>query len=190
MASVVDICNRALQKLGAKRITSLEQDSRNARSCNVAYPSVRDSELRAHPWNCAIKRATLAADATAPDWGRAASFQLPSDFLRKAPPYPEDNYPDIDYQIEGRKILTDETDVLYLRYVAQIIDPNEMDPLLREAISARLAVELSEELSQSSSKKEALKGEYVAIIREARKTNAIENIAQESFEGDWVTSRV
>ena len=56
MASEVDICNRALSKLGAARITSLTEDSVNARACNAMYESVRDAELRAHPWNFAMKR--------------------------------------------------------------------------------------------------------------------------------------
>jgi hypothetical protein len=62
--SVVEICNRALQKLGAARITSLTQDTPNARSCNVAYNVLRKAELRSHPWSFAIKRAELAADAS------------------------------------------------------------------------------------------------------------------------------
>ena len=89
--SEVEICNRALQKIGAKRITSLTQDAPNARACNVAYFVLRDMELRNHPWNFSIKRAELAADATPPDWGRQNSFTLPSDFLCLRPDYPEDN---------------------------------------------------------------------------------------------------
>ena len=63
MASEVDIANRALQKLGAESIVSLTQDSENARACNLCYEPIRDAELRAHPWNFAIKRASLAADS-------------------------------------------------------------------------------------------------------------------------------
>lgn len=189
MASKVEICNRALQKLGAKRITSLDQDAVNARACNVAYEPVKLAELRDHPWSFAIKRATLAADSTAPDWGRANAFQLPSDFVKLLSPYPEDNDNSIDHQIEGKKIYTDEDDPLYIRYIYDVTDPNEMDSLFREAFSTRLALELCEELTQSNAKKADLESEYDRIIRRARRANAIESVSAKPPEDEWITVR-
>lgn len=60
MASDVEICNRALQLLGAGRITSLAEDSPAAKEMARAYDPVRLRELRAHPWNFSIKREQLA----------------------------------------------------------------------------------------------------------------------------------
>ena len=60
MASVVDICNGALNQLGASTILSLTEDSKNARLCNARYTQVRDSLFRSHPWNCLVKRVELA----------------------------------------------------------------------------------------------------------------------------------
>src|SRR5262245_52285113 len=82
MASVVNICNLALQKLGAGRIASLDENSREARSCANNYETTRDAELRRHFWNFARKRARLAADVTAPEFGFDSQFPLPADFLR------------------------------------------------------------------------------------------------------------
>lgn len=189
MASAVEICNRALQKLGAKRITSLLQDTPNARSCNVAYEAVRDGLLRDHNWNFAIKRATLAADSTAPTWGRASSFTLPSDFLCLAKDYPEDNALTKDWQIEGLSILTDDTAPLYVRYIWRVTDPNMMDSLFREALAARLACELCEEITQSNTKKQGLDADFEGIIQRAKNRNAIENIAAVPPEDDWITVR-
>jgi hypothetical protein len=189
MASDVGICNRALQKLGAKRIVSLTDDTPNARACNVAYEVVRDAELRAHPWSFAIARTQLAADANAPAFGRANSFQLPSDYLCLREKYPEDNSLDNDWQIEGRKILTDDEAPLDLRYTAKVTDPNDMDVLFREAFATKLAFELCEEITQSNSKKESLRTDYKEIIREARKANAIERVASQPPEDTWVTVR-
>lgn len=189
MASEVQICNRALQKLGAKRITSLTQDTPNARSCNVAYADLRDAELRAHTWNFAIKRAQLSADATAPTFGRSNAFQLPTDFLRLLPPYPEDNSNTLDWQIEGRKIYTDDSAPLNIRYVYQVTDPNEFDSTFREALATRIALELCEEITQSNTKKELLMADHKKVIAEARRTNAIENVAQMPPDDVWFTAR-
>lgn len=187
--SVVEICNRALQKLGAKRITSLTQDTPNARSCNVAYEVLKKAELRSHPWNFAIKRAELAADATDPDWGRSKSFTLPEDFLRLLDDYPEDLSNSKDWQIEGRKIITDDSAPLYIRYIYDVTDPNEFDALFSEALSSRLAMELCEEITQSNSKIATMESMYTKTIREARRINAIENVAAKPPEDEWVTVR-
>ena len=74
MASVVDICNGALNQLGATTILSLTEDSKNARLCNARYTQVRDALFRSHPWNCLQKRVQLAADTTAPAWGFTSAY--------------------------------------------------------------------------------------------------------------------
>ena len=43
MASVVSICNSALNQLGAASITALTDNSKNARLCNERYETVRDA---------------------------------------------------------------------------------------------------------------------------------------------------
>jgi len=82
MASTVDICNGALNQLGATTILSLTEDSKNARLCNSRFTQVRDAVFRSHPWNCLQKRVELAADTTAPAWGFSYAYTLPADCLR------------------------------------------------------------------------------------------------------------
>ena len=66
MPSVVEISNNALNAIGATNITSMDENSKAARVINQVYANVRNEVFRAHPWNCLIKRATLAQDASAP----------------------------------------------------------------------------------------------------------------------------
>ena len=61
--SVIEICNNALVDLGEEPITSLADNTKAARLCNQRWPAVRDAVLRAHPWNCAVTLARLAASA-------------------------------------------------------------------------------------------------------------------------------
>ena len=138
MASVVDICNGALNQLGATTILSLTEDSKNARLCNQRYTQVRDSVFRSHPWNCLQKRIELAADTTAPAWGFSYAYTLPSDCLRLLRILDYDS----NYKVEGRKILSN-TSSMKILYVARVTDPNEYDELLRETLSAALGETLS-----------------------------------------------
>ena len=192
-SSTVDICNRALQKLGAKRIGLITENSPNARACIALYDQLRDAELRNHPWTFAIKRAEIAKDATDPAWGRDASFQLPTDFLRLINTYPEMNDPFTDFEIEGRKILTNRAAPLRIRYIARITDENVMDVLFTEALASRLAIELGEEITQSNTKKQLLYGEYEENINRAKKANAIERPAvvspNSNYDDTWVNVR-
>jgi len=145
MASVVDICNGALNQLGASTILSLTEDSKNARLCNARYTQVRDAVFRSHPWNCLQKRVQLAADSDAPAWGFTKQYTLPADCLRVLTIL---DY-DADYKIEGRKILTDNSTMKIL-YVSRIEDPNEYDELLRETLSAALAADIAYAVTSSN----------------------------------------
>jgi hypothetical protein len=190
VASSVDICNRALQKLGAERITSLLQDSEDARACNLCFEHLRDAELRSHPWNFAITRAQLAADATAPAFGFATSYTLPADFIRLLPPDPWANYNTLDWQIEGKKILTNDTGVLEIRYIYRVEDTNQFDSLFNEVLANRIAVELCEQLTQSNAKGQQVRADYLSAVREARRLNAFENVPAEQQTDKWITARL
>ena len=189
MASDVEISNAALQKLGAGSIISLADESVQARACTRCYSRLRRAELRKHGWNFARARAQLAADVTAPLFTYANQFQLPSDFLRMLSPDPIMNINTFDWQIEGLKILTNDSAPLDLVYINDVTDPNTMDELFRDALSARMALEMCEELTQSNQKKADALIAYKTAIAEARRINAFENISAQAPEDDWVTVR-
>lgn len=189
MAAEVDICNRALQKLGAARITALTDQSVNARACSTAYAICRDDLLREHPWNFAIQRFQLAASATTPAFGPANAYPLPTGWLRVLPPDPFQNTNDRDWIIEGGQLLTDDPSPLNIRIVMQVTDPNLMDVTFREALASKLAYELAEPLTQSNTKKQAAAAMFKDDIAQARKVNAIEKVPQAAVEDTWITSR-
>lgn len=189
-ASDVSICNLALQKLGAKRITSLADDSPNARSLNACYEAVRDYELRRHTWNFALKRVALAADATAPAFGPAAQYTLPSDFLRLAPIDKAFAVVTDDWIIEGRKVLTNFSAPLNLRYIYRVTDPNEFDAAFVMTLACSLSWHTCEEITQSNTKKADVRDEYKDVVREAKRTNAIERNAYDEPPPDtWDDAR-
>ena len=169
MASVVDICNGALNQLGASTILSLTEDSKNARLCNARYTQVRDAVFRSHPWNCLQKRVQLAADTDTPAWGFTKQYTLPSDCLRVLSILDYDS----DYKIEGRKILANHATVK-IQYVARIEDPNQYDELLRETISAALAADIAYAITSSNPTASNMYTLFQDKLREARFVDATE----------------
>lgn len=82
MASVVEICNRALSNIGNSRsINSLTEASKEAGECSLHFEACRDAVLSDFDWNFATKRVALADTSNPPpDWEYA--YQYPSDCLR------------------------------------------------------------------------------------------------------------
>tara|TARA_R100000700_G_scaffold40105_1_gene54760 strand:+ start:3001 stop:3591 length:591 start_codon:yes stop_codon:yes gene_type:complete len=171
MASDVDICNSALNMIGASNIISLTEDSRAARVCNQRYEFVRDAVFRAHPWNCLINRVEVAADATAPAFEFEYAHTLPTDPYCLRVLRPQD--PDSVFKIEGRKLLANSTPFKFI-YIARVTDPNEYDQLLIEALAARLAADISYALVNSATLTQSLFAIYDAKLSEARFVDATE----------------
>ncbi len=57
----IDICNRALQHLGARRITSFADASIQASEMAFSYDKLRQAELRRNTWRFSTRRAALRA---------------------------------------------------------------------------------------------------------------------------------
>jgi hypothetical protein len=177
MASVVNICNSALNLLGASTIAALTDDTKNARLCNQRYEPVRNRVFRSHAWNCLHKRVQLAQNSTAPIVEYDHAYALPSDCLRvlKIHNGTTDSIADaLDYKLEGRNIVTD-IDTVYLIYIALDTDPNNYDTYLRESISHQLAADLCYAITNNAT----LANQYMTRaderLREARFIDATEN---------------
>ena len=177
MASVVNICNSALNLIGASTISALTEDTKNARLCNQRYEPVRNRVFRSHNWNCLIKRVQLAANSTDPVMEYDKSYALPSDCLRvlKIHNATTDSIAsNLVYKIEGRNIITDETTV-YLIYIALDEDPNNYDSYLREAISHQLAADLAYAITNNATLANNYMTRADERLREARFIDSTEN---------------
>lgn len=185
MPSVVDICNKGLDKVGHGPITSLDDGTKAANLCKRNWSTIRDQVLRDHPWNFAVKRAILAPSVTAPAWGFTASFPLPATCLRLLEVRDMSTG---EYEVEGKAILSNET-ALYIRYIDQITDPNTFDALFIDAAACRLAFELCESLTQSNTKKNALWEEYQDSLTRAMRVDGQENPPAPFEEDEWIAVR-
>lgn len=170
--SSVAICNSALIKLGVETISALSDNTRQAILCNEQYAKIRDKLLYSHPWNFAIKRATLVVTATEPEYEFAYQYTLPTDCLRVW----ETQYgSDQDfYQVEGGFLYSDYTDVS-IKYIAKITDTTKYSPAFDECLALMIAIDLEYSLVQSNSFKNTLLGELQQELRDVRSFDAQEN---------------
>lgn len=181
--SEVAICNSALAKIGADRIGSLDDDSRAAKLCKEQYYKIRDMLLRAHPWNFAIKRASLAASVTAPAFGYTYAYPVPVDFVRAL----EVNENLYDWEKEGISILTDESEC-ELKYIAEV-PVGYFDTTFDELLAVKLAHDICSDLSSSPTIKQMLADEYKALLREARLFDAQESTVKKTRTTTFTSSR-
>lgn len=197
MPSVVDICNEAMDLLGAATITALTENSKEARLCNRRFETVRDGVLRSHPWNVAITRASLAKDSETPAFGFANQFTLPTDpyCLRvlsfwnsnidsDVAPYDSE----VMFKIEGRKILSNEG-TCKITYLARITDTETYDSLLSSTIAHKLAAETAYAITGSTTVSQSMQQLYELRMREARSIDAMEGVPDKMIADDFVNIR-
>ena len=168
--SEVAIVNSALIRLGQQAITSLTDDTNEAILSNVMYYTVRDAVLASHPWNEATKRATLAAAATAPNWGFAAAFPVPADYIRLirledgTQRFRIEKHPGASDSI----VIATSGTALKITYVFKLEVVPQMSELMKQAISARLTAELSIPITGSASKHQQYWQLYQQFMAEAQ----------------------
>ncbi len=197
MPSVVDICNEAMDLLGAATITALTENSKEARLCNRRFETVRDGVLRSHPWNVAITRASLAKDSETPAFGFANQFTLPTDpyCLRvlsfwnsnidsDVAPYDSE----VMFKIEGRKVLSNEG-TCKITYLARITDTETYDSLLSSTIAHKLAAETAYAITGSTTVSQSMQQLYELRMREARSIDAMEGVPDKMIADDFVNIR-
>lgn len=209
MTSKIAVANRALTKLGADRITSLADNTKEARTVSQMFDTVRDDELRARAWSFSKTRVQLSADVAAPVFGYEFAYTLPFDCLRiwevnetfwNGPDLADYRSPGWKpYTVEGRKILTSAVDrdtltgtpgPLRLVYLKQIEDTTQWDANFVEAFACRLAAEMCEDLTQSTTRRQLAWEEYDQSIKKARRAQAIELPPEYIADDSWMLSRL
>lgn len=176
-ATSVSICSNALLMLGSQTINSFS-DAANldrAKLCANLYPTVRDDILRAHPWNCAVRRVILAPSADTPPFGYDQQFQIPTDCLRVLE-VSENGY-QIDYLLEDRQIQANTT-VLELRYIYRNEVESTWDAALVSLMTLAMSAALAYPITQSAAKESAQEQKLQMAIRRAKAVDGQEEPPQ------------
>jgi len=182
----VDICNKALTLIDGDYILSLDEDSQNARLCNEFFDSSLETLLQEHPWNFALKRATLARLAEAPAYGYTYAYGLPSDCLRVV--HFENQESGYSFAIENHSVVTD-TDTCKVTYIYDVEDMNKLSPIFRQAFIFYLAAELAPWITNAAQFAAGAAQQYASAFKKAKTANARENHVLKDSSGSWIKSR-
>ena len=166
--SAVGICNLALTRLGISRsITSLSENSTEAKLCNRVYDQARDQLLSEAPWPWAMKYATLAlldesdttADLSSQPWRYEWKYiyQVPIDAINCNRLVVDGGRGGTTRPVfrlfqgsSGPILATDEEDAV-LEYVSKVTDEQKFPPAFVSALAWKVAYEISLAMSAKQS---------------------------------------
>lgn len=216
MASVVDICNLAVSRLGDDAsISSIDppEGSPQAEHCARFWPIARDTLLQSHPWSFATSRSTLAALTPETDaW--AYAYAMPSNCLLvlsvqhyEAPDYglnesteygiamPSAYSPQpfaAEVFADGTPVILTNQEEAAARYIRRVMDPSRYSPMFVEAASWLLASYLAGPMIKGS--EGAKMAQYCTGMMEAMKERAIaadttQRAGRPAHRVSWLASR-
>ena len=191
MASVtseVDICNIALTvHLGARSISSFNDDSKEALLARTSYNASRDAVLRAHPWNACTKRIDISASGTPPVWGFDYAYQQPPDCLRVLEVEGETDHEF--WQSENKQIVTNLTSPINIRYIFRNTAVGSYDSEFVNALSYYLAMSWVEPLVKAANLKGEMFDLYKSVLSSARGTDGQEGSPRKVEASTWLNVR-
>ncbi len=137
----VDVVNMALGMMGDDFITALDppDDSDRARLAKTLYEPLLKVCMGETPWNFALKRVALSADAAAPVWGYTYQYTLPTDCLRVR----RLDDKSVEFKVLQGKIHTHQAGPLNIEYIAYIEDPTAWDAHFTESFAYKLAARMA-----------------------------------------------
>jgi hypothetical protein len=186
-ATEVSICSNALLMLGAQPINDFAEDNDRARLASNLWPSVRDYVLRRHPWNCCIKRARLAPDATAPAFDWAYAYTLPGDYMRMLSL--GESGAEADHLIESGKLLCNENPAL-LRYVWRNDNPGTWDDMLIWAMTVSMKAAMSYPITMSATLTQIVDDALKDVLKQARAVDGQDDPPQTLGDSPLLAARL
>ena len=175
----VSICNQALSWLGANTITSIDDNTKEARICKANYDHLLLAVLEDGEWSFATRRYELTPKVETPVYGYGQSFAIPPDTINVLSVTDGldhgSNVSDheMDWMIEGNVIVAT-ADKIWVRTTHLIIDTVKFSPGFRQTFAARMAAEMAIHLTNSRSMAESMWGLYAQKKNQALANDGIQ----------------
>jgi hypothetical protein len=195
VASVIDICNYALMRVGTKSsIMSLDEASPEANVCKLVFDQALRASLRLHPWNFASASGALAElPSPRSDW--AYRYALPSDCVHARRVLGESRTSDrVPFEIgvndtrDGKTLLCDSAAAV-LVYTAYIADPTLYDSSFVDCLAWRVAYEVAMPITADRSIQGQCLQAWTKFMPEAAALDANEGFADPNRAAPWISGR-
>jgi hypothetical protein len=148
--SDVALCSRALIRIGARPITSFEDETAEAQIADQLFAPVRDAMLSAYAWSFATGQVALTPLVTPPLADYSHAFQLPTDFLRAISAGEGKRGRGLKYRIARGALHTNAESVI-LTYIFRPAE-EEFPPFFDQALIARLSAEFTIPVTENTSR--------------------------------------
>lgn len=193
ITTAVGICNLALGHLGKPPISAIGENTRGGQLCALHYEATRNALLRSHPWNFAIKRASLAQDSVASDalpFEYEYAYTLPADCLRVIRTSIEAEGLEHDYRIEKRFLLSDEAEVS-VEYIYKATTVGDYDPLFVQLLALDLALAMCMVLANNAALLQRLEEKRASLAPGAQTADAQEGATRDGYDANnWLFARL
>lgn len=217
MASPVQVCNRALSRIGIDQlIEDLNDPTNRAQACLQHYDDCRIELLQDFPWGFAQKVVQLAevADVTVPGWKYV--YRYPSDCLRAqqvtdeaggrgatgnifrdiwAYDLPGEMLMRVPFSVmadpvtAGARVIVTDLELAYLWYTADVDDINQFPPLARSALSWKIASEIALNLRADTRLQQNAIQQYAWVVSQAQVGTQQEGTADKTPTPDTIRVR-
>jgi len=168
--TALELCTRALLRIGAQAIASLDEGTAEAEIASGLYAGTRDALLSLHPWSFATGQAKLPRLAAQPTADFQHAFQLPPGFLRALSAGTPGAGRGLPYRLLEDRLHANAAQVT-LTYVFRP-DESSFPPFFAAALVARLSAEFCIPLTESSSRANMLFDQAEAELRAARRADS------------------
>lgn len=166
--SEVSVCSGALVKLGQEPITSLTQDTKNARLCNAVFAICRNEVLEGHPWYFATKTVEMASVVATDTMGEYTYlYQKPADLLKivRGEDWKQE------FEIRDAYIMANE-EPLKIKYIFECTNTGLWSYAFAQCLSWRIAAEIAYAVTKSNTVAETMMKGYATFLKEARYNDA------------------
>ena len=181
------LCSRALLKIGAQPIASLDDGTAEAEVAANLYPAMRDALLSLHPWSFATAQEALPRLAATPTADFASAFQLPAGFLRVLSAGPPGSGRGLQYRILEGRLHTD-ADQVTLSYIFRP-DEAAFPAFFAAALATRLAAEFCIPLTEATSRAQLLFNQAEIELRAARHADSAQATPRRLQDFPLITAR-
>ena len=195
--NVTKICNMAILHVGGNKISSINDNSVEARICEVQYDTARDKVLEDKDWTFAVSRAEVAQNAVNPVFGYQGSFTLPSDCIRVMEVWDSaddmmfrDRKNPLEWEKEENNISADASGSVFIRYIKRIETTSRYSAGFIDALAHYLAYKLAIPLAQSKSLQTDMMNLYLRSLKDAANADGMQGRSRRIRSSRLVNARL